>query len=85
MAQFLGDIAFMIEVLIVGLGLVVLHFNNREGSSYLKWAGRLMITAGVLGMICTSFFYFKYMLSGEFSTSKTIPMTMLSVESSFEG
>ncbi len=85
MAQFLGDIAFMIEVLIVGLGLVALHFNKREGSSYLKWAGRLMITAGVLGMICTSFFYFKYMFSGEFSTSKTMTMTKSSVEYSIEG
>ncbi|MCB0362196.1 MAG: hypothetical protein KDD35_05725 [Bdellovibrionales bacterium] len=67
MAEFLGDIAFMFEVLILGLGLVVLHLNRKESSTYLKWAGRLMASFGVLGMICTGFFYMKYFFAGEFN------------------
>lgn len=66
MAEFLGDIAFMIEVLVLGLGLVVLHFSKKEGSDLLKWSGRIMCVFGFLGMICTSYYYMKYFWSGEF-------------------
>lgn len=66
MAEFLGDIAFMIEVLVLGLGLVVLHFSVKEGSNLLKWSGRIMVICGLLGMICTSYYYMKYFWAGEF-------------------
>ncbi len=66
MAEFLGDIAFMIEALVLGLGLVVLHFNQKESSPYLKWSGRLMAACAIFGMICTITFYLKYFMAGEF-------------------
>lgn len=66
MAEFLGDIAFMLEVFVLGVGLVILHFSAEKNSNYLKWAGRIMATASVLGILCTSFFYFKYYFAGEF-------------------
>ena len=50
MAEFVGDIPFMIEVLILGVGLIVLHFNKNENSNHLRWAGRLMAAFGVQGI-----------------------------------
>ena len=67
MAEFLGDIAFMFEVFVLGIGLVVLHFEKKENSGFLRWSGRLMATFGVLGMVCTGFFYLKYFFAGEFN------------------
>jgi hypothetical protein len=66
MSEFLGDLAFMFEIYVLGLGLVVLHFNKREPSVYLRWSGRLMTVFGVVGLVCTGFFYMKYFLAGEF-------------------
>jgi hypothetical protein len=69
MAEFLGDIAFMFEVLVLGVGLVILHFNKKDPSSYLKWAGKILTTVAVLGMLCTGYFYMKYWFAGEFDSA----------------
>lgn len=65
-AEFLGDLAFMFEVFVLGLGLVTLHFSKKENSNLLKWAGRLMSTFAALGIICTGYFYMKYFFAGDF-------------------
>jgi uncharacterized membrane protein YeiB len=72
MAEFLGDIAFMIEVFALSIGLIVLHFNKKEKSVYLSWAGRLLSAFGVLGMVCTGFFYIKYFFAGEFDQTHSM-------------
>lgn len=32
MAEFLGDIAFMVEFLVLGIGLIVIHYGKKEDS-----------------------------------------------------
>jgi hypothetical protein len=67
MAEFLGDIAVMLEVLILGLGIIVIYFAKREGSKLLSWAGNLFIAASVAGLLCSGTYYFKYYFAGEFA------------------
>lgn len=66
MAEFLGDLAFMFEVFVLGVGLVVLHFATKENSKLLKASGWIMSVVAVLGMACTGYFYMKYYFSGGF-------------------
>ena len=69
MAEFLGDLAFMFEIFVLGIGLVVLYFAKKEGSKLLKASGWIMSVAAVFGLICTSYFYFKYYFAGEFNSA----------------
>ncbi|MBK24575.1 MAG: hypothetical protein CME70_11325 [Halobacteriovorax sp.] len=69
MAEFLGDIAFMIEILVLGLGLVVIHYGKKEKSKLLKTSGYLMSIFSILALICTTFFYFKYYFNGDFDSA----------------
>ncbi len=66
MAEFLGDIAVMFEVLILGAGLVVLHFGKKQSAKLILWAGNLLVAASVAGLICSGYYYFKYFFAGEF-------------------
>lgn len=68
MAEFLGDLAFMFEVFVLGVGLVVLYFANKEDSKLLKASGWIMSVVAVLGMACTGYFYMKYFFAGGFDT-----------------
>ncbi|MEQ9363280.1 MAG: hypothetical protein RIF32_03500 [Leptospirales bacterium] len=76
MAQFFGDIAFMLELFAVAAGLVALHFAGRQSASgLLKAAGWLLVVGGILTAVCTSFFYFRYYAQGGFDTVHP-PMSM---------
>ena len=39
MVEFLGDIAFMLEVFILGMGLIALHYGRKEKSKLVKSGG----------------------------------------------
>lgn len=66
MAEFLGDLAFMFEIFVLGLGLVVLYFGKKENAKLLRASGWIMSVAATLGLICTGYFYLKYFFAGGF-------------------
>ena len=66
MAAFLGDIAFLIGILVIAAGLLVLHKASSDPKPILlNIAGELLVIAGILTVLCTTYFYFKYHLAGE--------------------
>ena len=66
MAAFLGDIAFLIGILVTAGGLLVLHRASSDPKpKLLKVAGILLVVAGISTAICTSYFYLKYHFAGQ--------------------
>lgn len=74
MAEFLGDITFMLKFLVLGFGFVLLHLNTKEPSKYLKWGGRIMVSGALFGLLCTGYFYMKYFTAGEFEHAWPQPL-----------
>jgi len=66
MAQFLGDIAFLLEMLMVAGGLVLLHRSRQEGAGLLRAAALVLVIAGAGTAVCTSWFWFHYHGQGDF-------------------
>ncbi len=69
MAQFLGDIVFILELVTVAAGLFVLSIAKKEGSPFIKSSGLLLVIGGLVIAICSSFFYVKYLFQGEFDSA----------------
>lgn len=76
MAEFLGDIAFMLELVIVVAGIVTLYFAQKNASKLLRAAGWLLIIGGILGSTCTGYFYMKYYFNGDFDSAYMQPKHM---------
>ncbi len=75
MSQFLGDIAFMLEVFAVAGGLLLLGGAGRAVAGRLAWAAGLsLLVAGVGTMLCTTWFWFKYHGAGEFEHAQPVLM-----------
>lgn len=66
MAEFLGDIAVMLNVLIFGIGLVILHYGRKEKAGLLVMSGSVLTIAAVLGFICSVYYFFDYRSQGAF-------------------
>ena len=66
MAEFLGDLAFMFEVFVLGVGLWFVFLGRKEKSKLVSRAGWFMSVTSALGLICTTAFYLKYWNAGEF-------------------
>lgn len=67
MAQFLGDIAGMLEIFAIALGLVLLHRAAKESpAKLLRAAGLVLVVGGLLVGICTGWYWLKYQLAGDF-------------------
>ncbi len=66
MQQFMGDIAAMLEIALIGAGLIVLHFAHKDGAKLLKSAAYIMLVGGILGLLCTTYYWFKYYQAGVF-------------------
>jgi small-conductance mechanosensitive channel len=78
MAAFLGDIAFLFGILITASGLLVLHKASSDPKpKLLNIAGKLLVIAGILTALCTTYFYFKYHLAGELEHPYPIHGTMM--------
>lgn len=69
MAQFIGDIAFILESFLLVAGLVILYVAIERKSSLLKFAGSLAIVISIIALICTSYYWFTYQLQGAFDTA----------------
>lgn len=74
MAQFLGDIAFLLEMVLVAGGLVLLHRSRQEAAGLLRAAALVLLLAGAGTAICTSYFWFRYHGQGDFDRAHPMPM-----------
>ncbi len=76
MAQFLGDIAFTIEMALLAAGLVAFHFASKEKSLSIRIASVVLIATGILGGLCTGYYWFKYQGDGAFETAYPAMVSM---------
>lgn len=76
MAEFLGDIAFMLEVFALATGLLIYHFGIKEKSKLIKLAAVILILAGIFGMVCTGYYWFEYYSQGAFDTAYPVMQHM---------
>lgn len=77
MAQFLGDIAFLLEMVLVAGGLVLLHRSRQEGAGLLRAAALVLLLAGAGTAICTSYFWFHYHGQADFDHAYPMPMASM--------
>jgi hypothetical protein len=68
MAAFLGEIAFLLGVVVAAAGLVVFGRAGAQPSGVLfgRLAGALLFVAGAASAICTGMLYSKFYKAGEF-------------------
>ena len=66
MAAFLGKISMVLDIAMVGGGLIVLHLGKKEASALLKSAGYLFLVGGIAMALCTGFYSMKYKSQGGF-------------------
>lgn len=67
MAQFLADVAGMLELFAIAGGLLLLHRAGTEAPGrLLKSAGWVLVAGGIVVGLCTSYYWFKYQARGEF-------------------
>lgn len=69
MAEFLGDIAFILESMLLVSGLVIYYFALEKQSKLLKLAAIVAIVISLLGMLCTGYYWFSYLSQGAFETA----------------
>ncbi len=69
MAEFLGDIAFVLESLLLVIGLVIYYFALEKQSKLLKFAAAIAVVISLLGMLCTGYYWFSYQSQGAFETA----------------
>lgn len=78
MAQFLGDIAFLLELFAVTGGLCLLYLaGQRAGAGLLRLAAYLLIAGGIAGALCTGYYWFKYQAAGDFDRAYPAVMQMM--------
>ena len=69
MAQFLADIAGMLEIAAIAAGLLLLHkARTVERAGFLRAAALLLLLGGVSVGLCTGYYWFKYQANGDFET-----------------
>ena len=76
MAQFLGDLAFVLEVFLLSAGLITYEVAQRDALALTRIAGIVMVVAGGAAIICTSIFWFTYWSAGAFD--KAYPVMPMS-------
>ncbi len=69
MAQFMGDLVLILELVIVAAGLYILAIAKKDGSKLIKSSALLLIIGGVFMATCSTYFYMKYYFQGEFESA----------------
>lgn len=69
MAEFLGDITIMFEVLTFAIGLAFWHFGTKEKAGKLLWGGIILTVVSVPAFVCTMYYYLQYRADGSFERS----------------
>jgi len=79
MAQFLADIAGMLEISAIAAGLVLLYRARADAAAGLvRAAGLVLVVGGIAVGLCTTYYWFSYRGRGEFATAHMMyPGTML--------
>ena len=77
MDQFTGDIAAMFEIALIGAGLVVLYYADKEGSKLMKVGAYVMLIGGALGLICTGYWWLKYHAMGVFDNPSVSTVNLM--------
>ena len=78
MAQFLADIAGMLEIGAIAAGLVLLYRARSDAAAgLLRAAGVVLIVGGVAVGACTTWYWFSYRARGEFATAHMMPAGMM--------
>lgn len=75
--MFLSHIAYSLELIALAFGVVLMSCSFNKEEKCIKWVkkiGVLIIILSVLGMICTSYYVFKYWWQGSFETASGMPM-----------
>ena len=71
MAQFMGDIAFLLELGLVAAGLVLLWIGRLRSAGLLRAAGWILVVGATATAICTTYFWFRYHQAGEFDHARS--------------
>lgn len=66
MAQFMGDIAFLLELGLVAAGIVLLHAGRERSAALLRAAGWILVVGATATALCTGYFWFHYHGAGDF-------------------
>jgi len=70
MAEFLADIAGILEIMAIAAGLVLLHHAAKQGAAtLLKVAGWVLIAGGIAVGLCTTSYWFQYRSQGDFDAA----------------
>jgi uncharacterized membrane protein len=66
MAAFLGDIAFLLGIIVASAGLFTLHRAAGDPKpALLKTAGIVLLVAGIATALCTAYYYARYHFAGD--------------------
>ena len=65
MAAFLGKISMVLDIAMIGGGLIAMHFGKKEASALLKGAGYLFLIGGIALTLCTGYTSMRYHFQGE--------------------
>ncbi len=84
MNVFLGDIAYVLEIALIGAGFVVLYYALKEGSKLMKAGAYIMLIGGILGLLCTSFFSIKFWLNGYFDHPSSVAVHIIKHDAELE-
>lgn len=66
MAQFMGEIAFLLELGLVAAGLVLLQVAHERSAGLLRTAGWILVVGATATALCTSYFWLRYHQAGSF-------------------
>lgn len=70
MGEFNADIAGMLEIFAIALGLVLFHWASKDAPArLLKAAGWVLVVGGVVVGLCTTLYWFKYQSRGGFDST----------------
>ncbi len=73
MAQFMGDAVFLLELSLVSLGLIGIHFGLQQQAKLVIIAGTVLATGAAATAICTSYYWPSYAQQGDFSQAYVVP------------
>ena len=75
MAQFLGDIAYTLEILTIATGLVLIDkAASKPPAKLLRAAGIVLFIGGLIGILCTTWYWLTYQAAGEFDHATSGPV-----------
>ena len=72
MSIFEVDVAATQEIALIGMSLVVFHFAKKEKSKLMKAGACIMLMGGILSLLCTMTYAYKYRQFGLFDLAAMV-------------